>query len=235
MSGAAENTSRLPGRIGGLVAVAWGVFLIGCGIYSNTLDKNLISPSMLVLFSITGGLIVGCYLSGRKNAFIAITGTLVFVSSFWVNPISIGAGPVYDKELSRRIVALNRQEHAPKRWAVFGDNTLGNLLVALGVNSVNAVHQIPQLKLWEQWDPKGVAWRVYNRYAHVDFEAREGSEIAFEAVPPDVFRVFLDPRSPRLKDLNVGFILSRGSLASYPGLVEQYRSETQNVYIYSYQ
>jgi hypothetical protein len=129
--------------------------------------------------------------------------------SLWFNPlVRGGSDALRDNSLARAVLEIDRAEGGETSWVAYTSLVIPNLFRAIGVHSVNGVHPVPQLELWEPFDPDGSARTTYNRYAHVLFSAEGGGERpVFGRSGSDTFTVLLSPSSPALRELGVTHLL----------------------------
>lgn len=130
-------------------------------------------------------------------------------TTLWFNPLAAGgAGWLRENELSRKILEIDRAEGGRSVWISFGRDDLPNLFRALGVASLNGVHPLPQLALWERIDPDRRQRNVYDRYAHVAVVAAPGPP-RFQLHSQDYVILRIDPRGPALRALGATHVLVR--------------------------
>ena len=78
----------------------------------------------------------------------------------------------------------------------------------IGSRALNGVHAYSQFELWQTLDPEGQSRPVYNRYAHVVFEAPDVTDdFKIKLVHNDNVAVSLHPDNPRFAALNVDYLL----------------------------
>ena len=77
------------------------------------------------------------------------------------------------------------------------------------MDSLNGVHPLPQLALWERIDPGRQQRSVYDRYAHVAVVATPSGPPRFQLRSQDYVILHIDPRSPAFRALGVTHVLVR--------------------------
>lgn len=166
-------------------------------------------------------------LLGNYKLFTITLSLVIGVSGFTVNPIARGLNPIFEKPISKEIIEINKNEPDAK-WTAVNSPVNGQLLVALGVKTINSVHFYPDLKLWNRLDDLGNNKEKYNRYAHVYVDLKKSDE-RFEVVQKDVLKVNLEPSE--LLKAEVKYILSKGSLSAYK-LDLIFHDKENDLYIY---
>ncbi|MFH1478107.1 MAG: hypothetical protein ABIH24_11555 [Verrucomicrobiota bacterium] len=138
---------------------------------------------------------------------------LASIMTTWhVNPLSRGGMTfIQENPLSQKIRTLDqeskKQGHQPV-WIAYGDAALPNLFRMIGSHALNGAHAYAQLELWHKLDPEGQARPVYNRYAHVVFEAPPvPDDFNIHLVYADSVTVRLHPDNPRFAALNADYLL----------------------------
>lgn len=103
----------------------------------------------------------------RSNKSLFLGGYLIcsLLTGLLVNPLSIGASPLIDKQLVNS-VRLIQKEHGDGLW-MCNFSALAQFIVANGAHCLNGVHQAPHPDIWRRLDPEGRYETVWNRYAHV--------------------------------------------------------------------
>jgi hypothetical protein len=153
-------------------------------------------------------------LASRRRALAALALACVcFATTAWFNPLVVGGADwLLDNPLSRKIVEIDRATEGGSTWCVFaqGSAEVANLFRMLGVRSVTGVLPVPQPELWARIDPEARWAAVYNRYAHVWFEAASTPEPRFRLFAQDGFIVEIDPTSQALRQLGVTHALLKG-------------------------
>ncbi len=147
-------------------------------------------------------------LNKKWKAFSVLVFLFVFIPTFSVNPVSIGLGPIYGKEVSKLVHNIAKED--PKaEWVTFGNNALANFLKASGANVFNGVKYAPDLQSLKILDPGLKHKSIYNRYAHIEFQEpypKSGKEIKFILSQNDAYIVRIDPCSKKLKQLGIKYL-----------------------------
>lgn len=207
----ARLLSRAPPTHGSLrvgLSVAWGVAVAGFGV---ELAQELpdIHLAGALGFGLANAVLAWIALAPRRPwlgmAAVAVASCAV---SSWFNPLMRnGSEMLRDNELARAVIEVDQEHEGASVWVAFANMGLANLFRAVGVHSVDGVHPVPQLELWQALDPGGVEVESYNRYAHVVFRAAGSVQPTFLRTHTDVFRVLVNPASPALHTLGVTHVV----------------------------
>lgn len=172
-------------------------------------------------------------LKGYGNQLVSFGIAFVLIGGFAVNPIARTLAPIFEKEVSKQITAIN--EESSGKWVALDDIIGGNLLYANGVKSFNGVQYYPDLNMWQKLDESGKYEEVYNRYAHVLVELTN-QETNFELVQADIVKVNLDVND--LSETGIKYLLSHKNLDEFNSektiFTELYYNDVDKVYIYQY-
>lgn len=126
-----------------------------------------------------------------------------------VNPINIGLSSVTDHSLYKTVRSIHDKE--PKAgWLVLGNQVVSYVVTATGVNQLSGVKNVPDIQTMRVLDPTGRNDSIYNRYAHsIYYPYIDGRDSMVFRVNEgrDGFNVGLDPCSPKLKKLNMKYIV----------------------------
>lgn len=217
---------------------AFGISLFTMLLYSYSLNHTFMSGyltpvymTLTLVFFFMGNCF---FLLGKKRLFALFIIFFIVVAGLTVNPISKGVGPIYNKVISQKILQIDRA-HPGQQWAAANSAALGNLVVALGVKSMNSSQFYPDMNRWRILDPLGKYANCYNRYATVCVQVVEtGTHFEFNRKIVDLFTLYITPED--LKRVGVKYILSNGCLAiQSPILKEIDKVESDNLYIYEVQ
>lgn len=134
------------------------------------------------------------------------------LATFQLNPLARGGTTfIQTNPLSQAIKALDQDAHKQGRqavWITYGDTALPNLLRMIGARALNGVHAYAQLELWKTLDPENRHPTVYNRYAHVVFDAPPvPDDFEIKLLHNDCVAVLLHPDNRRFAALNADYML----------------------------
>ncbi len=162
-----------------------------------------------------GGFVAAFLVLTRHRAGLPLLAAAAIASTAWFNPlVRGGAEYLRENELSRRILALDREEGGKSVWVVYNDRWLSNLFRAIGVHAVGGVHYYPQRELWSRLDPAGASEAAWNRYAHVVFAPGTSLDDARISAPFfDTVLVSLSPESQQFRRIGVSHVLVVGEQA----------------------
>jgi hypothetical protein len=161
-----------------------------------------------VLFSLLNWLII--YFRERKiYQYLFATCCILFIASnIFVNPLSKGLSPYFENKIYKTATEINSRD--PKAgWLVFGHMAAPNFLKAAGINCFDGVQYAPQLAKLRILDPEFKNSEIFNRYAHIVFDARsdEKDSVHFSLLSSDYYHVLVDPCSPRLKEMGIKYFM----------------------------
>jgi hypothetical protein len=166
------------------------------------------SPQILPpLFKAIGAILIfpsllGILLLNKKRLFLGAFLGYAFLSSFMINPLSSGLDIYTETELANII-----QEHTDGRWIVYDDYRWSPYVLINGGNSLTVTHLYPLFDLWEVLDPEKEYEDVYNRYANIGVSTYEEGEDLLVLNHPDSVTINIDPCDPKLKELNIKYLL----------------------------
>lgn len=200
---------RTRGAARAAFAAAWAGVVAVAGLALARVVPGLETAPVLG-FAAANGALAWLALAPRRpwHAAAALAGASALVS-LWFNPlVRGGSDALRENGLARAVRAIDRAHGGASVWVAYGGFVVPNLFRAIGVHAVNGVHPVPQLELWEPFDPDGAARDVYNRYAHVLFVEDGGPAPRFESAGSyDAFSVHLSPGSEALRTLGATHIL----------------------------
>lgn len=161
---------------------------------------------LALLFVFLGGMLL---IGWHRYLIVLLTGWMA-VTSFFVNPISRGIDALTERAFVRAACEINAEE--PGIWITEGSWWEQDILLANGLQVLNAVNYYPDTEKWKILDPTGENSDIYNRYAHIRFDITDTSA-TFVSDFPDRVRVEL-PAS-ELSDLGVDYILAPEDIHAY--------------------
>jgi hypothetical protein len=127
-----------------------------------------------------------------------------------INPVGKGMSPITENALYLKVRELHLQE--PKaRWVVLGNQYITYLVTATGANQLSGVKNQPDFKTMHVLDPTAKRDSAYNRYAHAVYNTYidpvHPDTVVIQNQFEDGYQVALDPCSPKLRKLNVRYII----------------------------
>lgn len=178
-------------------------------------------------------LITYFFITGNKKGFAYIITIVTIITGMTINPIIIGTGSIYDKQIARELSQI--RESNPEATWIASNNLLGQYLVANGVKSLNGVNFTPNSDMIEILDSENKYSDIYNRYAHISVELTE-NETSFRLNYQDAYTILLNYND--LEKLGVKYMLSREEIVVEDNdikLIEKYHNSTEMVYIYQFE
>jgi hypothetical protein len=192
------------------IAVAVAVTLLLLGQANDLMQETEGFPSrrLGLLTSLVGGVVSYLMLAGLRKSFCAIVGAIVLGTSALFNPLSTNLSHLYDSELSREIIHLNKESTSPPLWVCYGGSHTGALVTILGGRSMSGIHWPPQLSIWHVLDPARLYEKFYNQYAEVSLDyLQDASRVSFSSPHDGELRVFISPNNVGLKTLGARYML----------------------------
>ena len=166
-------------------------------------------------------LIVISYLLTRYKNFRLVKPALlilliaIVIPNANVNPVTKGLAPILENPLVVDSKEVHEKDPSA-RWALMGNTRLTHLLKANGIDLFNSVKLVPPMKDMKVLDRTGRYDSVYNRYAWMtmnskqvaqNFDVNWNDTVIFRQTFQDGYTIFIDPCSPKLKQLGVKYFV----------------------------
>ena len=195
----------------GVLAVAIFVFIQIVNTHINKSTEGFFTSQETSIVTV---LIMAAYLLIRFKDYRFVRPSLytllliLTVSNIGANPITRGLAPVLESPLTEATKEIYKTD-PDYGWAVFGDSRLTHLLKANGINVFNGVKYVPPIEEMRILDPKKLNDTIYNRYAWITMAANisENDTVVFRQTYNDSYVIYIDPCSPRLKQLKVKYFV----------------------------
>ena len=195
----------------GILAVAILLFMVMVSSHINKSTDNFFTTSQVAIATV---LVTIAYLLARFKDFrfakpaLYIVLAIMVISEAGVNPLTKGLAPVINNPLTMAAKEIHKKD-PEAGWALFGNMRLANLIKAAGGNILNGVKYVPALEAMKVLDPSGKKDSVYNRYAWVTLKTHiDGKDtVAFQQTYNDGYTIFMDPCSPKLKQLKIKYFV----------------------------
>jgi len=202
----------------GAVTAASLIFMLVVTTQINKATENFFTSGQV---GVAIALIVISYLLTRyKNFRFAKPALLILLIAMVipnanVNPVTKGLAPILENPLVVDSKEIHEKDPSA-RWALFGNTRLTHLLKANGINVFNCVKFVPPLKDMKVLDPTGKYDSTYNRYAWMTMNSKQVSQyfdvnwndtVMFRQTFQDGYTIFIDPCSPKLKQLGVKYFV----------------------------
>lgn len=193
------------------------VYIVGFMMYTAYVNVNdaegLLKPYQTVVpvlfFSAMSTLLVFSIPVNYRITLFCV-GMLVFLfPNLKANPLSKGLTPITENGFYLAVKQLADQ-HPNDRWMVNGSQFLTYMVTATGAKQITGVKYIPDRKhIFNVLDPTAKRDSAYNRYAHVTFSSYINGTDSVVLVNQyqDGYLIAMDPCSPRMKQLNVKYIV----------------------------
>ncbi|WP_302610361.1 hypothetical protein [uncultured Mitsuokella sp.] len=152
-----------------------------------------------------------CRMNTRFFSMLLILTCLV--AGGMVNPIARGTASIYSSPVVKKIQQIAVQDQG--LWIVNSKGPeMNNIPIMAGAPTINSINTYPVMERWEKLDQNHEFSNVYNRYAHIMVQIKDG-ETKFILGGPDNFKVDLNIKDVRL--LNVKYVFSDERLSDYDG------------------
>ncbi|GAB4038046.1 DUF7657 domain-containing protein [Spirosoma gilvum] len=167
---------------------------------------QLIMPT--VFFAAVGSLLLFSWDVPYRNLLFGSAITLFLLPNLRINPVSKGMAPITDHLLYKTVQSIHAQEPNAK-WVVFGGQYVAYMVTATGVDVLSGVKYIPPRSVLKVLDPTMKRDSAYNRFAHTIYTSYvDGRDsVIIQNTFEDGYTVAMDPCSPKLKQLNVKYVV----------------------------
>lgn len=194
-----------------LAIVIIGYFvLIGKNI--NKATENFFSNDELakatIIFSIAYLLIRYSYLKYAVPALCLLLLGVNIISNATANPVTVGLSSLLENPLVKSSRPIHEKDPSAG-WVVFGNDQWAELLKSAGIYVFNGVKLVPPITDMRILDRTGRDDSIYNRFAHVGFKMYINwrDTVIIRQPYADAYTVFMDPCSPRFKQLGVKYFV----------------------------
>lgn len=200
----------------------------------HTISHNYLSRSGAIIAVLIFSMLIYLIAKSDIKRLVPYGVILMLITGFTVNPIARTLAPILNKEVSREIIKVNKEE--PGKWAAVGTLVGGDFLYANGVETYNGVKYYPNLDMWKVLDEDEKYQDVYNRYQHIILNLTK-EDTKFTLLQPDLFEVRINIDS--LNKTGIKYLLSSENLEHFNSnenkyFKELYYNSVDNTYIYEY-
>jgi len=209
-------------------------FLTGKYLYS--LNPKLftyptfVTPDVkILLVTILVPTLVFLFLKGYKKLFMIAILLFGLISTIYVNPLYKGLDVITDTDLANYITDLSTEDDS--KWVIYGDHHYAQYALANNASVLNGIHPYPQFEIWSVINPQKDYEDIYNRYAHVIFTDYETGENLLILVQNDLLVVNISPCDPKLKELDVKYVLSTINFQDSSCLEKQNQFGNATIYL----
>jgi hypothetical protein len=203
------------------------LFIITFGINSEIFSSYLNSTRKIVSWTAFSCLAYMFLFSSPKK----FASCLVFVcvsTSIFINPLSRGLSPIYDKELAQKIFDM---ENGDEGLWVADDAVLAQFVYALGEDVFNHIQYYPDYEKFRLVDPSLKYKNIYNRSAYVSANILDRGNY-FAMLGPNVASIFLYmPEMDLVLNTNIKYVLTRRKIGNKHFKLF-WSSEKQPLYVY---
>lgn len=162
----------------------------------------------VLFFAFLNSLLLFTIKSRYKQTIFSASIIVFLLPNLGFNPLSVGLSPITDHALYRAVKDIDKND-PDARWVVFGSQYISYMVTATGVKLISGVKFVPPRNIYKVLDPKMKHDSVYNRYSHTVYQSYiTGTDsIVMQNPFEDGVMVAMDPCSPKLKTLNVKYII----------------------------
>ena len=121
-----------------------------------------------------------------------------------VHPLMVGTSAITDKPASleiRKLVEENKDSKWASTYFIYSQ-----YLIANGAPTVTSTNYIPNMELWEEFDPTGENEELYNRYAHFNLSLIDEGDTRFELIQADMLNLIINRED--FDKLDVDFLVT---------------------------
>lgn len=203
------RTNALYTAIGGVAVLAFMIYAANLNVDDSAgyfKMSQLFLP--ILFFTGVGSLLLFTWALPYRNLLFGGAMILFLLPNLKMNPVAKGMTPITEHALYKTVQSIHEQEPNAK-WAVFGGQFVSYLVTATGVDLISGVKYIPPRSVLKVLDPTMKRDSAYNRFAHTVYNSYiDGRDtVVIQNTFEDGYTVGMDPCSPRLKQLNVRYIV----------------------------
>ena len=134
--------------VGSIIFVA----LLSYGLYLTSQTENFFEFRYIILLTVGFTFASMFLLQKKKLLFGASILFVTLVPAIFINPVSVGLDPIFEKKLSRAVIEEN-EKTSELHWVIYGNHVLANFIKASGANVFNGVQYVPKLDKFKILDP----------------------------------------------------------------------------------
>jgi hypothetical protein len=168
------------------------------------------TPPWQGFVSILGASILGAFLVLRSRIALALWATLIliFAGTLFVNPITVGLGPLKKSDALQTLQNLARTDKTA-RWASSG-YSFDALIISSGIPQLSGQQFLaPNEPFWREIDPKNEFKPFWNRgQSYVNLQLAPGYKFQIWNPSPDVIQIVGDPCDTRFSRVKLGWYIS---------------------------
>ena len=164
----------------------------------------------------------------KWNAAVMLVAAVTAGSALFVHPLMVGISSITDKPVSIQIRELVA-ENPDSKW-VSTNFIYSQYLIANGAPTVTSTNYIPNMELWEKFDPSGENEEIYNRYAHFGLTLTDGSETSVELVQADAINLIISRED--FDKLDADFLVTVAPISEYWAENFDLVYQGENIFIY---
>ena len=189
------------------------------------------SSHIIEITALVFAIVLTLILSGVKqykwNTAVLSTTAVITICALSVHPLMVGISALTDKPASFEIKQLV-SENEDSKW-VATNFIYSQYLIANGAPTVTSTNYIPNMELWEEFDPDGSDEEIYNRYAHLNLTLTD-HDTGYELLQPDSINLIIS-RDDFYK-LDADFLVTAGPIDEYWAEDFELEYQGENIFIY---
>jgi hypothetical protein len=139
----------------------------------------------------------------------------------------VGISALTDKPVSFEIKQLV-SENEDSKW-VATNFIYSQYLIANGAPTVTSTNYIPNMELWEEFDPDGSDEEIYNRYAHLNLTLTD-NDTGYELVQADMINLIISRED--FDKLDADFLVTVAPISESWTEDFELVYQGENIYIY---
>lgn len=159
---------------------------------------------------------------------VVVTAITTACCALAVHPLMVGISAITDKPASieiRELVSENKDSKWVSTYFIYSQ-----FLIANGAPTVTGTNYIPNMELWEKFDPSGENEEIYNRYAHINLSLIDEGETQYELVAADTIHLMITKDD--FDKLDADFLVTVAPIDEYWSEDFELVYQSENVYIY---
>lgn len=200
--------------------VCYAIFSLQTGAFAGL--KIVVGVLVLIITFLNGLWLI----MHKTRYFLVVSLALGLCTVIYFNPLSIATNRLEIKEDIRNILSNSENQKNPyKRVLFLGNDSIPAALYAAGIPNVTGDFMYPQMKFWEQFDPKGKYLYIYNRYQQLYFTLGEANN-------HDGFIIFLpqlDMVTVTIDGKNFNFALTGAEIVIVPDFQTEQLNHNQSI------
>lgn len=181
-----------------------------------------------VFFVVSMTLMLSKIKSYKWDLSVVSTAVILACGALAIHPLMVGTSAVTDKPAATEIQELV-EENPDAKW-VSTNFIYSQFLIANGAPTVTSTNYIPNMELWEEFDPDGSDEEIYNRYAHLNLALIDDGESYYELVQADMINLVVTKDD--FDKLDADFLVTVAPIDEYWSEDFELEYQGENILIY---